>query len=65
MENAITDVEAMIRVGVSFEHIEAYIDNADIHPDLKNALWLLAWCETDAGQRRVLVRELMDAHTAA
>lgn len=59
MENAITDVEAMIRVGVSFEHIEAYIDNADVHSAVKNVLWLLAWCETDAGQRRAAVRELI------
>jgi hypothetical protein len=52
-------VEDMIRTGESFERIEAFIDEHALNRDLANALWLLAWCESDADQRRGAIRELL------
>jgi len=52
-------VEAMIGAGASFERIEQYIEErADLSNDVRSALWLLAWCETDPEQRRSVIREL-------
>jgi hypothetical protein len=60
VESARHDVEAMLGVGAGFEHIEAYIEGRkDLTPDVKSALWLLAWCETDEHHRRDVVDDLL------
>jgi hypothetical protein len=52
----------MLGAGASFEHIEAYIEGRrDLPADVKSALWLLAWCETDDRHRRDVVDALMAA----
>lgn len=57
---AYTVVDALIRTGQSFEHIEAFIDEQVLDRDVANALWLLAWSEAaDAQQRRDVIRELL------
>lgn len=54
----VADIDAMLSEGLPFEHIEARIEAADMHPEYKNALWLLAWVETSPADRRRAVREM-------
>ena len=54
-------VEAMLHRGDPFNSIEAFINSTDDDPDLKAALWLLAWSEQSHMERRKLVREALAA----
>jgi hypothetical protein len=38
-------VEEMLRRRDPFDSIEAFIESADLEPDVKSGLWLLAWSE--------------------
>ena len=50
-------VEGMLRLGESFHSIEAFLDSADLDPDSKAALWLLAWSEQGRLKRRGIINE--------
>jgi hypothetical protein len=54
-------VEEMLRHGHPFQSIEALIDSADLNPDAKAALWLLAWSEQGQLKRRAVVGEALTA----
>ena len=54
-------VEEMLRRRDPFGAIEAFIDSAELHPDTKAALWLLAWSEQSQLVRRGIVREALTA----
>jgi hypothetical protein len=58
-------VEEMLRRRDPFNSIEAFINSTDVDPDLKAALWLLAWSEQSHMKRRALVREALIATTRA
>jgi hypothetical protein len=45
-------VEEMLRRRDPFNSIEAFIDSADLDPDVKSGLWLLAWSEQGQLRRR-------------
>jgi hypothetical protein len=45
----------MLRRRDPFNSIEAFIDSADLDPDRKAALWLLAWSEQGHLTRRGIV----------
>jgi hypothetical protein len=45
-------VEEMLRRRDPFNSIEAFIDSADLEPDIKSGLWLLAWSEQTHLRRR-------------
>jgi hypothetical protein len=62
--SAQTDVEPVLAANVGLEHIETYIERrVDLSAIAKSALWLLAWTETDRGERRRAVGELLARHT--
>jgi len=53
-------VENMLAANVGFAEIETYIeDRVGLSAHAKSALWLLAWTETNRGDRRQVVRELL------
>ena len=51
----------MLRLGDSFHSIEAFLDSADLDPDSKAALWLLAWSEQGRLKRRGIINEAITA----
>jgi hypothetical protein len=60
LKEAVLAVEHMLHASVPFERIETYIEHRhDLHDAAKNALWLLAWAETDRPQRRQAIDELI------
>jgi hypothetical protein len=53
-------VDAMIRSGIPFEHIENYINGLKLPSEQLGALWLLAWAEaTDRATRRRIVAQAL------
>jgi hypothetical protein len=54
-------VEEMLRRRDPFPSIEAFLDSADLDPDAKAALWLLAWSEQGHLQRRGVINEAITA----
>jgi hypothetical protein len=56
-------VEEMLRRHDPFNSIEAFIDSAELHADVKAALWLLAWSEQSYLSRSWIVREALAAAT--
>lgn len=53
-------IDAMLREGISFDAIEDRIERTTLQPDAKSVLWLYAWVESDAEERRCVVREMLD-----
>jgi hypothetical protein len=60
----VREIDAMMREGVPFEHIEAHIEELALPPDVKSVLWLWAWVDSDAQDRRRVVEEMYEALTA-
>jgi hypothetical protein len=56
-------VEKMLRHRDPFHSIEAFLDSADLDPDAKSALWLLAWSEQGQLKRRAIISEVLTAAT--
>lgn len=54
-------VEEMLRHRAPFDSIEAFIDTANLDPDTKSALWLLAWSEQGQQKRRGIINEALTA----
>jgi len=55
-------VDAMLDRGCCFDEIERYIEERrQLSEEAKSALWLYAWVETSAHQRRRAVGELLEA----
>jgi hypothetical protein len=54
-------VEEMLRRRDPFQSIEAFLDSADLAPDAKAALWLLAWSEQGHLKRRGIINEALTA----
>ena len=54
-------VEKMLRRRDPFHSIEAFVDSADLDPDAKAALWLLAWSEQGQLKRRAILNEALIA----
>lgn len=54
-------VEEMLRRRDPFTAIESFLDSADLDPDTKAALWLLAWSEQGHLKRRGIIREALTA----
>jgi hypothetical protein len=54
-------VEEMLRRRDPFHSIEAFLDSADLDPDAKAALWLLAWSEQGHLKRRGIINEALTA----
>ena len=52
-------VEEMLRRRDPFGSIEAFIESADLDPDFKAALWLLAWSEQGYLKRRGIINEAL------
>ena len=58
-------VEAMMKRGIAFSHVEDAIDTAQLSTDHKAALWLLAWSLRSRRQQREDARFLVAAVAAA
>ena len=54
-------VEEMLRRRDPFQSIEAFINSAYLDPDMKAALWLLAWSEQAHLTRKGIVRDALAA----
>jgi hypothetical protein len=54
-------VEEMLLRDAPFHLIEAFIHSADLEPDAKAALWLLAWSEQSQPRRRAIIRDVLMA----
>jgi hypothetical protein len=59
LAHAQTRVQYMLDEGLPLEHVETWIEDCDLPPEAKSALWLLAWLETDRNGRRHAVGELL------
>jgi hypothetical protein len=57
-------VEAMMKRGTAFSHVEDAIDAAQLSTDHKAALWLLAWSLRSRAQQRQDARFLVAAVAA-
>ena len=57
-------VEAMMKQGIAFSHVEDAIDTAQLSTEHKAALWLLAWSLRSRGQQRQDARFLVAAVAA-
>jgi hypothetical protein len=55
----VAEIDAMMAAGVSFERIETEIERLHAHDDVKSALWLYAWTESDRATRRRAVAEII------
>jgi hypothetical protein len=54
-------VEAMMKQGIAFSHVEDAIDTAQLSTEHKAALWLLAWSLRSRAQQRQDARFLVAA----
>ena len=57
-------VEAMMKRGIAFSHVEDAIDTAQLSTEHKAALWLLAWSLRSRRQQRQDARFLVAAVAA-
>jgi hypothetical protein len=57
-------VEAMMKRGIAFSHVEDAIDTAPLSTEHKAALWLLAWSLRDRMQQRHDARSMLAAAAA-
>ncbi|HET7049945.1 MAG TPA: hypothetical protein VFI54_16905 [Solirubrobacteraceae bacterium] len=57
-------VEAMMKQGIAFSHVEDAIDTAQLTTEHKAALWLLAWSLRSRAQQRQDARFLVAAVAA-
>ena len=57
-------VEAMMKRGIAFSHVEDAIDTAPLSELHKAALWLLAWSLRDRIQQRHDARSMLAAASA-
>jgi hypothetical protein len=57
-------VEAMMKQGIAFSHVEDAIDTAQLSTEHKAALWLLAWSLRSRAQQRQDARVLVAAVAA-
>lgn len=57
-------VEAMMKQGIAFSHVEDAIDTAQLSTEHKAALWLLAWSLRSRAQQRQDARFLVAAVAA-
>jgi hypothetical protein len=61
----VTEIDALVLEGVPFDEIEDLIEETQQDADVKAALWLYAWVETDRADRQQAVREIVAARHLA
>lgn len=51
------EVDSMIDAARPFGEIEDYIESLALHPEVKTALWLLAWAQQERHVREITLAE--------
>lgn len=65
MKGYLEKVDELLSDGTPLERIEEEIEEMDLPPDNKSAVWLYAWVESDRAERRQAVAELLGGRAHA